>query len=218
MSGPNADLLKQYGTKVASSPFAAKVLFAMSAMAIARNFAKEQHDQRLQAEMMNDRFQQLQMAELASTRQGAQYTRPPMMIAPEGVRGDENAFSGVPLGFDQGMVRMAAVAAKAGRELAMLEKQALGLPGIGMAGGAMGRAAGALGEAAKAPLRKAVRGGALAVGALGLGAYAASKPVMGALARETKTPTYGATAQGAPQLAYGVNEYGSPEMGSPFVR
>jgi len=200
--------------KTAGTPFAAKMFFAMATMGLARQYAQQQADQRAQAQRLNMIFEGLQGENLQDTRQGLQYTRPPAFIAPPGTS-DPNAFPGMPLGFDQGMVRMASIASEVGRQLAGQEKAALSLPG-GLAG-ATGKLLG-VGKALAGAAKPAARLGALGVGALGVGAYAASKPVLGYLSKQQEHPTWGATAQGAPQLAYGVNQYGTPQLGSPFVQ
>jgi hypothetical protein len=134
MSGPNEELMRCYGTaplvKEAGTPFAAKMLFAMAAMQMARNFAEEQQYQRLQAKALNDRFQQLQSSDLGPTRDAMQHSRPRVFIGPTlpmGGPSDPNNLSGIPLGWDEGMVRTAAVADAVGADLA---KTALGLTPI----------------------------------------------------------------------------------------
>lgn len=200
------------------TPFAAKMFFAMTAMGMAHSFARQQAKQRQHAEMMNDAFQRAQSDALQGTRDGLRGSRAPVFVAPElvaGGRQDPNSFMGVPLGYDQGMVRMASAVEKVARAQAHQEKQALSVPGLGSAAKGLGSA---LTGAVKAPLGKAARLGALGVGALGVGAYAASKPALGYLSKENPTPTRGGVSAGAPQLAYGVNEYGVPQLGSPFIQ
>ena len=135
MTGPNEELMCEYGTEVvektaSGSPFAAKLLFAMMAMRMARDFAEDQTYQRLQAKSLNDRFQQLQNSDLAVTRDALQHSRPRVFVGPNLPMGgpqDPNALQGVPLGWDEGMVRTAAVADAVGGDLA---KTALGIPQV----------------------------------------------------------------------------------------
>ena len=252
--GPNEELMARYGTRpvfeektAEGTPFAAKILFAMVAMKMARNYADELQIQRLEAQNLNNQFQNMQRMNLGPTRDAMEHSRPKAFIAPALPMGgpqDPNAMAGIPLGWDEGMVRTAAVAQAAGADLA---KVAVG--GFDL-GGALGRAGGALrkafqpgvegaakaaipptlkqppisaafkpvADAARGVQRKVVGAGALGLGVAGLGALAGTRSALGYLSSEQEQPTYGATPYGAPQLSYGVNQYGQPQIGSPFIQ
>lgn len=127
----------QYGTEDIflektsdGTPFAAKLLFAMVAMKMARNYGDELQSQRLQAQALNDRFQDIQRMNLGSTRDALQHTTPRAFVAPVlpmGGPSDPNAMMGIPLGWDQGMVRTASIARAVGSDMA---KVALGIPPV----------------------------------------------------------------------------------------
>ena len=235
MSGPNAELMAKYGSVVEKTadgtPFAAKMFFAMATMGLARRYAQQQADQRAQAQQLNMIFENLQGQSLQDTRQGFQYTRPPAFIAAPGTS-DPNSFPNMPLGFDQGMVRMAAVAAEMGRELAGSEKRALSLPPmptgamspaaavksfVGITQKAMGNPAALAGKLRPSgslvtrhanALMGAAKAGvkpAVTLGALGVGA-------LGLGAYAASKPVLGYLSKEQERPTYGAVAHGAPQL------
>ena len=273
MNGPNQELMQQYGTgdvfqekTAGSTPFAAKIFFAMATMQLAQKFHDDMVRQQEQAMAMNGAIQQLRQAQMAETshalRPGGTGLPVPFIAGPE------DYYASLPLGMTQGMVRTASIAKEIGTEMAKKATSLLNLspvkkpgmfpsfksPGVPKpaalsnagpdatqvfkrtAGGSISPAggpyrmsakpvvapsnpSGGVGGALRSVGRFGKRTALIGLGAAGLGLYAATKPVLGALstAGQHGNETYGATASGAPALAYGVNRWGEPQAGTPFI-
>lgn len=106
------------------------------------------------------------------------------------------------------MIRLASIAADAGRDMA---KEA----GIGgdLVGGALKAVMGTAGKIEKAMPWKAKIPLALAGLGAGVAAVKGGKAALNYMNQESGPKAYGA---GGPQLNYGVNQYGQPQVGSSF--
>lgn len=223
--------MRHYGTsgvffsKTAGvSPFAARVAAAMFSGAMVHAAGHEMDRQRAEAHQLNEQFRMAEQRMMAPVNQSLMHARAPMFVP---------AGSDLPVGWDEGMVRLASIARGAGEDMA---KQAAMMPTFepdpfkGRAPLPMRAAASAAAptaqQAAKPGLMRSALGAAaspmgrkvLGYGALLGGGYLALKGVnagLGALSR----PAPAQQNWGAPgtQLPMGVNQYGQPQPGSPLM-
>ena len=236
-STPNAALMQHYGTEsvfLEKKAGAASLLerLAGGAMGVglwhhnAQSLAKQQQ----QAEQMNEMLRELELARVDQAGQTLRFTPVPR-FAP----------SFVPPGWDQGMVRLASVAAQAGADMA--KEAGLGgfsdfmksmVPALEGAGqkltSAFNTAAPQLGQASSGLLSKGkeMLGGRLGLGLKGnlaLAGIAAGGLALGSKGIQKATQTMGEEAGGPAvygagrhgyQLSYGVNQYGQPQLGTPL--
>jgi hypothetical protein len=115
--------MRQYGTagvffeKTAGAmPFAARLAGALFSGAMVRSAGREMDHQRLEAHQMNEQFRLLEEREMLPAKQNLQHTRAPMFLS---------ANSDVPVGWDEGMVRLASIVQDSTAELI---KRADGMP------------------------------------------------------------------------------------------
>lgn len=199
---PDLELMRQYGNEslylekqAGAGAFVARVGMALLAMKMIDSFHQNVGAHRFASEMQSEGMR-APSPEMQDVNMRMRYTRSPVMVAASGVLRTpeqiENNYQmgvlpSVPVGMDQGMVRMASAMSDLGREMA---KEALGLKGSL---------------------------GVLAAGAgVGLAAHKGGKAVTGVLAQENRPTDWGHVQAGAPQLAYGVNEHGYAQRGTPF--
>lgn len=146
--------------------------------------------------------------EMQQSNQAARYARPPVLMAaalPEGGYGD--GLVGVPLGLDQGMVRIAsAIGAGFAEKIALAGTP---VPAPKSPPGFLSRSFG------KGRLAGTLAGTAAVVGAGAL-ANKAAKKTSQFMSEEGPTPDWGNRRHGGPQLSYDVNEYGYAQKGTPF--
>jgi hypothetical protein len=200
---PRPDLLHTYGTtdvleeKTAGElPLVARVSAALLNAGLGHAAVKSQGEQRDDAALMNLAAEDLEQRRLSPATQSLRHTHAPALIG----RGFVDPAM-VPVGFDEGMVRLAQAS---GRVLAKLG-------GIGYT---------ALAAKAGGTLGKLMPGlkGQLALGAGGVGAaYLGTKAVksgLKAFGGESAPKNYGA---GNYQVPFGVNEYGHPQLGTPLI-
>jgi hypothetical protein len=240
MTPPNHELMYRYGT---AGVFAEKNAGAVSLVErlaggllgygrVAANKA-DTDKHRAQAEAMNEMLRELELSKVDQAAQLLRHTPVPRFAPPE-----------LPPGWDEGMVRMAAVAAGAGADLA--KEAGLGnFAGFAKSiGGALsglgGKAAGLFGggaSAIKAP--SAVGGGLLSKskgllggkaglgikGNLALAGAAGGALYLGNKALQKGTQVMGSEAPGPAvygggrhgyRLPFGVNQYGQPQVGTPL--
>lgn len=150
---PNFSLTERYGTadpqrnrEIVESVSKEAALGALTrilgALGVGHAIAKSEEETRAEAEEMNSRFQQLEAAYVGQATRPLHYTRPPAIIP-------ANMSQYYPVGFDQGMVR---IASAIGSDLAEMEKEAFGQGFAAMAkgfGGAISGAGKAFGIASK---------------------------------------------------------------------
>lgn len=163
MSTPNATLMQRYGTEAILQEKMAdgmslleRIAGGLAGVALGRNNAQVQAKHKMQAEQMNEMLRELELARVDVAGQTLRHTPVPR-FAP----------SYIPPGWDEGMVRMASVAARAGADMA--KEAGLGgfsdfMKGIAPALKGVGaKASGAIGSLAKAaPAAAPAGGGALA--------------------------------------------------------
>lgn len=178
MNTPDLELLHAFGNedvyadKIAGrADLLARVALGLLGYGVGRMALSRTAGNQAQAEAVDDAFERMQRIQLQQAEQGARHTRPPIVIpvnSPGMRRWDGDA---VPVGMDEGMVRLAHVAYSVGADMA---KEALSIPS-------------GLGDAAKGLF-------GAAKGILGGGAPSVGK-VMGAAAQAPKMPTLAAAAQ-----------------------
>lgn len=208
---PNPDLIQCYGTgdvfleKTAGElPLIARLSAALLNASMGRAAVKSQAEQKSEAELLNLAAEELEKERLRPTTSALDHKRAPAFIGKGMI---DPAM--VPVGFDEGMVRLASIAQASGRVLAKL---------AGIGGGYMNMAMGA-GKALQSGVQKVMPGlkGSLALGAGVLGAGVlgtkAVKGGLGLLGRESTPKNYGA---GNYQVPFGTNEYGRPQLGTPL--
>jgi len=228
MSGPNELLCRLYGTeKNAEIPIGGRVALGVLGLALAAS-AIGKMEQRHEVQHDDNRaFNGQELQRISPMNDGFRGRVRPM-ISPYGqpTMGMLSA-EGVPVGYDDGMVRLASVARETGR---LMAKQAMNVPPVPSMSGALSGIASSVGglvDKAKAlpGMLKGKTGlgwkGQLGLGAAGLGAaYLGTKAVnkgFGALGHEDSHPVnYGTAQYGGPRLANGVNQYGVPQVGTPF--
>lgn len=209
---PNPELVRRYGTQhvflektAGELPLVARLSAALLSASYGHGVVKSQAEQRNEADLLNQAAEEVEKARLRPATSALQHTRSPAFIG--------NGFidpSLVPVGMDEGMVRLASIADASGRALVKVS-------GIGYTG--MMAGAGKLLEKGvqKLPGLGGMKGSlALGAGVLGAG-YAGTKLVKGglkALGREGGPKNYGA---GNYQVPFGVNEYGHPQSGTPLA-
>jgi hypothetical protein len=208
---PNAELTRCYGTEhvleektAGEIPLVARLSAALLSASAGHAVVKSQAEQRDEADLLNLAAEELEKSRLRPATSALRHTRSP------GIIGRGQGFidpSLVPLGMDEGMVRLASMADRSGRALTkiagigtvmaagagkLLEKGVQAVPGLGGIKGSLALGAGVLGAGYLGT--KAVRGGLKALGGEGRGAA-----------------NYGA---GNYQVPMGVNEYGHPQLGT----
>ena len=161
MTAPDLELMRRFGTEdvyadklAGRAELVARLALGLLGYGSGRAELARQRSLQAQAEAMNDAFEHMQALKLQQAEANARHTRVPLVIpAPvPGVRrwdGDS-----VPVGMDEGMVRLAAVAFDVGADMA---KEALSIqPLVEAAKGIFGKAAPAIGKAmGTAPAPKA---------------------------------------------------------------
>jgi hypothetical protein len=244
MKLPNLALMQHYGTAgvfqektAGASPFASRVAAAVFTGGM---IGAAQHGmalQQMEAHQLNEQFRLIEQRNMAPALENLRHTRAPMFVP---------AGSDLPVGWDEGMVRLASIAHGCGSDMAKL---ALGqpptpqstMPGIGPQktvnqGPAPATPVaktvsmpGAAPAAAKSPglMRSAFNAATSPLGrkALGWGAvlgggYLALKGVnagLNTMSRPAPTQTYGGGGFGGYQVPMGVNQYGYPQAGTSLV-
>lgn len=205
---PNPDLLESYGTgdvfraKLAGElPLVASLAAALLNASMGRREVKSQAEQREQADLVNLAHEEFEKERLRPATSSLEHKRSPAFIGKGLI--DPQA---VPVGFDEGMVRLAQASGR------MLAKSA------GLGGAYTGAAIGG-GKLMQGVAQKLMPGmkGSLALGAGVLGAgYLGMKGLKGGLnllGGESAPKNYGA---GNYQVPFGVNEYGRPQLGTPL--
>lgn len=223
MNTPNPTLMRQYGTEdvflgklAGSGALLERVGMGLLNYGLADSNAKSDVDAHAKQEVMDAAAREFALAKMELAASPLRHQHAPMF-----------ALADLPAGWDEGMVRMASIAAHTGVDLAKTAgigdffagvvpaiKQ-FGQKALGAAPAAtpLERGAGAL----KGKLGLGWKGNALlAAGALGTGVVAnkamhKATQVMGA--ESPAAPTYGPGRHGI-QLAYGVNSYGQPQLGT----
>ena len=116
MNHPNLSLMRNYGTagvffeKVAGgSPFAARVAAAVFSGAMMHAAGTEMDRQKMEAHQLNEQFRLAEQRLMGPIDRGLQHTQAPMFI---------QAGSDLPVGWDEGMVRLASIARGAGEDMA----------------------------------------------------------------------------------------------------
>ena len=213
MNYPNLALMRQYGTAgvfrektAGATPFAARVAAAVFSGQMVSAAGHAMDLQRAEAHQLNEQFRLLEQRRLAPAVENLQHTRAPMFV---------NAESDLPVGWDEGMVRLASIAHGVGSDMAKL---AIGIPA------AAPKAAAPIAAAAAKPAGSLMQGllgnhwkaKALGYGALLGGGYMALKgtnSTLGAMSRPAPPQNWGA----GNQIPMGVNQYGYPQGGTPLM-
>lgn len=226
MNAPNEYLCRLYGTeKQAEIPMGGRVALGVLGLALAASAIGKLERRQMTDQMENRAFNGQELQRLSPMNEGFRGRARPM-ISPYGQPSmGMLPAEGVPIGYDDGMVRLASVLHETGRRMA---KQAMNPPPT--ATSALAGIAGSLGGIADKV--KALPGmlkgksglgwkGQLGLGAAGIGAAVlGTKAVnkgLGALGHEDTHPVnYGTAQYGGPRLANGVNQYGVPQVGTPF--
>lgn len=211
---PNPHLMKIYGTEDCylekQAEGTAPLAMRMAAAMLAKRMAERQQYEmavaaaRRMAENTEEREEDVRLVR-ATVSNPLRHTRAPLLVAPMIPSGSLNgpaneygmgAFPGLPVGMDEGMVRMASAI---GSDMASQEdettKVAFGTPAAitGLALGLTG-----VGDKVLSPFRKGWN------------------KVFGTLGHEHKPTDWGHTSYGAPKPAFGINEYGYAQRGTPF--
>jgi hypothetical protein len=195
MNEPDLTLLHAFGNEdvyadklAGRGELIARLMMGALGYGSARAELAQQKEQRRQAEVMNDSLERLQAIKMQEVEHNARHTRPPIVI-PAPVPGLRRWDGGdVPVGMDEGMVRMASAI---GEDMA---KEALSIePLMGMAKNFLGSAGKAMGSIA--PKMPSLGGAAQKVTG-GLPSTAAA-PKIPSLANEVG----GVLGQGAKALA-----------------
>lgn len=233
MTSPNEALMDAYGTRelfeeklAEMSPWVPRVIGGLGALALLAGMQHNRKESVQQQQDVSELGRQLELAKMQRANEGLRHTTPAFIIPPG---------YDVPVGLDQGMVRMAsALGADLAKEAGiggMLSGLTKNLQGASQA--VKGWVGGLKMPATPNPVSAAQTGskmmgglglgmkGNLALGGLAVaGLYGGSKAInAGAnyLQKEPSGPaTYGAGRFGA-QLPYGVNQYGQPQVGTPLM-
>jgi len=232
MNHPNLLLLRHYGTagvfaeKTAGAvPFAARVAAAVFSGHMARDAGQEMDRQRLEAHQMNEQFRLLEQRAMNPALQNLHHTQAPRFV---------EANSDLPVGWDEGMVRLASIARAAGRDIAKLAAGVMPAPVVKppMPMAKPVTPAPAAAAPAKSLTSTALsagngamntmfgphwKGKALALGAVAGGGYLGLKGLnkgLGVMSREAGPQSWGSPET---QLPMGVNQYGNPQLGSPLM-
>lgn len=224
---PDLDLMLCYGNedilqeKLASgkAELAKTILGLVGGYKSQKAISREIEGQRLQAELMNEAFRELEHMQMAQANSALRYTPipwhfPQMGLYPGSVQVSPDLVPS-PMAPSEGMVRIASIMEDTGRDMA---KTALNLPGL-VASGAnfLSQAPGKLMGAGKQLFGGMTKGKVLGAGAVGLGLYGAYKGMkagLGYMSREAQPANYN---PGGVQIAHGVNAYGNPQLGTPFT-
>lgn len=197
MTAPDLKLLRAFGNEdiyaaklAGQGELVARLAMGLLGYGAGRSALSQQRSQQAEAEAMNAAFERMQAMQLQQAEAGARHTHTPLII-PAPVRGmsrwDGDA---VPVGMDEGMVRLASVAYDVGADMA---KEALSIePLVDMAKNIFSKAAPALGK---------VMGGAAKPPAMPTLAAAAQK-ITGAVQAAPKPPP--GIGQAAATLAGGA--------------
>lgn len=228
--GPNRELMRLYGTEdvflekqAGMAPLLARMGWGAARFEMGKHDVAHAQEQKAQAEELNQIARELEPINQAS--EGLRHTRAPVFVAPDMPRrgGRGMGLEDVPVGMDEGMVRLASIAIEAGQTLAKQAGVGEMLMNFGKSLGPAAAASGAAGAAGAggglmARLGKDLGGGkwkwklpALAGGAAAT--FGAVKGLKAGLNWLGKEPTPYSYNQGGPQLAYGVNQYGYPQLG-----
>jgi len=202
---PDAELLRIFGNEdvytdklAGRAELVARLALGLIGYGAGRTELSRQKALTAQAEAMNAAFERMQTAQLQQAEAGARHTRPPIVIpapVPGLHRWDGDA---VPIGLDEGMVRLAAVAYDVGSDMA---KEALSIqPLVDTAKSIFGKVAPTVGKVTKT----------IAQGPKMPTLTAAGQKVTGTLQSAPKPPP--AIGQAAPTLAGGAA--GSGILGS----
>lgn len=123
MKLPNLTLMQHYGTAgvfrektAGASPFASRVAAAVFTGAMISSSQHGMALQQMEAHQLNEQFRLIEQRQMAPALDNLRHTRAPMFVP---------AGSDVPVGWDEGMVRLASIAHDCGSEMA---KHALQLP------------------------------------------------------------------------------------------
>ena len=198
---PRSDLLHAYGTEdvlrektAGELPLVARLSAALLSAGLGHAVVKSQGEQRDEAERMNLAAEELEERRISPATSALRHSRAPALIGPGFI---DPAM--VPVGLDEGMVRLAEATGRALAKVAGIGSLAV------QAGTALGKMMpGLKGQAA------------LGAGTLGA-AYLGTKAVKGGLntlGRESGPRNFGA---GNNQVPFGVNEYGQPQSGTPLL-
>ena len=198
VSAPNQLLLDRYRTdgvfaKLAAIPFVSPEQMAMGLLnfLMVRKNRDLDEQQELENVLRREATRELEASRMQQANGSLQHTRVPMLLP---------AGSNVPAGWDEGMVRLASIAAGAGADLA---KEG----GIGFS---IAKSVGQIAKPFALP--------ALAVGGL-MAAGAGGRAVARQGMKENPPPAYG---MGTPtrgvgyQIPFGTNGYGQPQVGTPL--
>lgn len=220
MTSPHTALLQHYGTagvfekKADGMSLLERLAGGVAGFTLGKNQTRVQAEQRAQAAQMNEMLRELELAQVDRAGQLLRHTPVPR-FAP----------SYIPPGWDEGMVRTAAIAAQVGADMAkeaglggfvdFMKGVAPAMKSPAAAGGLLDKSKallnGKLGLGWKGNLALA----GAAAGGLALGNRGINKTTQ-AMGAESEGPaTYGGGRHGA-QLSYGVNQYGQPQLGTPL--
>lgn len=236
MNPPNLLLLRHYGTAgvffekaAGAAPFAARVAAAVFSGHMVHSASNEMDRQKLEAHQMNEQFRLLEERAMNPALQNLMHTQAPRFV---------QAGSDVPVGWDEGMVRLASIARRAGRNMAKIG--ALGAPmpapvakpvvkpavapvakapvsAPAKPGGMVSGALSAGNSAMNTMFGSSWKGKALALGAVAGGGYLGLKGLnkgLGWASREAPPQSWGSSET---QLPMGVNQYGVPQSGTPLM-
>lgn len=210
--------MQKYGTAgvffektAGGSPFAARVAAAVFSGAMIHGAGAEMDRQKMEAHQLNEQFRLVEQRMMAPVNQSLQHTQAPRFVP---------ASSDLPVGWDEGMVRLASIASGAGQLLAKAG------PTLASAGNAVASKlqSSLAPSAAKGPgmmeglLGNHWKAKALGYGALAGGGYMALKGENKALGWMNR-PGPEQKTWGSPetQLPMGVNSYGQPQLGTPLM-
>lgn len=236
MNTPVPELMKQYGTedvflsKTADAvPLLARLGASILNYKLVANNDEKAREQRLEDELRYEAVREHELAKMRPATENLRHTHAPMFLP---------AGSDVPVGYDEGMVRLASIATGVGADMAkeaglgdfanfaktMVAKVPGALKGLvntttsptgaastGLIGGAKRALTGGLGLKTN-----------LALGAAAVGGTMLASKAMGATGRamsreQEGPPVYGGAVRGVGyQLPFGVNQYGQPQVGSPL--
>lgn len=116
MNTPHSDLMKRYGTEdvflaktAGAVPLLERLGMGILNYGLAASNKKDDENQRIENELRYEAIREHELARMQPATDNLRHTRAPMMLP---------AGSDVPVGFDEGMVRLAFVAALAGGDMA----------------------------------------------------------------------------------------------------
>jgi hypothetical protein len=212
---PHPGLLSAYGThgtfleKAAGElPLGMRMGAGLLGFGLLRRQDEAVAREAMQARRMNEALRELELLRMQQAIANARHTQVPMMA------GD------MPLGLDEGMVRMASQALQKEAGLGVAAGQAFGAAKTFLSQAPKPQAAGL--DAGKLWNRTGLAGGAwkwklpaLAGAYMGYkGLTGGVKKGLGYLSGEPHPANYG---QMGPSVPAGVNQYGQPQMGTPFM-